>query len=153
MGRMYFEDIAVGLTFGGERYTIDAEEMLAFARKWDPRPLHVDPDSAAAAAFGGVIASGAYLTAIFTLLSQRSRKAAGDHALIAALGSEGQRIPHPGRAGDTLTYGAEVVAKRDSKSRPDAGVLRTRAWLANQDGAVVMECETVTLIEKRPAQG
>ena len=150
MERVYYEDIEVGLRFGGPMYTIEAGEMLEFARKWDPRPLHVDEKSDAAKAFGGITASGAYLTAIFTLLSQRARRQAGDHAVIAALGAEGQRIPNPGRAGDTLTYSAEIVSKRESESRSGAGIVRTQARLTNQDGAVVMECETVTRVEKRP---
>ena len=45
---------------------------------------------------------------------------------------------------------AEIVSKRESESRPGAGIVRTQARLTNQDGAVVMECETVTLVEKRP---
>ena len=77
MERVDDEDIEGGRRFGGPMYTIEAGEMLEFARKWDPRPLHVDEKSDAAKAFGGITASGAYLTARFTLLSQRARRQAG----------------------------------------------------------------------------
>ena len=53
MTRRYFEDLAPGQRFGGEQYTVDGDEMLAFARKWDPRPVHVDPAAGEAAGFGG----------------------------------------------------------------------------------------------------
>jgi acyl dehydratase len=149
MSRKYFEDLEVGQRFGGASYAVEREEMVAFARKWDPRPIHVDEEAGVAAGFGGVIASGAYTTAIFTLLSMRSRAQAGDHAVIAGLGAE-SRLPNPVRAGDTLTYRAEISAKRESGSRSDAGVVHTRARLTNQEGAVVYESETATLVEKRP---
>jgi acyl dehydratase len=148
VSRAYYEDIALGLRFGGETYRVERDEMLAFARKWDPRPIHVDDQAAAAAGFGSAIASGAYTTAIFTTLSLRSRTKAGDHAILAGLGAE-IRLPHPVRAGDTLRYEAEIVAKRDSASRPDAGVIHTLARLVNQEGVVVYESKTATLVEKR----
>jgi acyl dehydratase len=122
--------------------------MLAFARHWDPRPIHVDDEAAAAAGFGSAIASGAYTTAVFTLLSLRSRTKAGDHAILAGLGAE-IRLPHPVRAGDTLRYDAEIVAKRPSESRPDAGVVHTLARITNQHGVLVYESKTATLVAKR----
>jgi acyl dehydratase len=78
----------------------------------------------------------------------RSRARDGDHAVIAAMKVE-NTMPHPVRAGDTLTYSAEIEAKRDSKSRPAAGVLTTRGTLTNQDGTVVFESRTTTLVAKR----
>lgn len=152
MTRKYFEDLEVGHRFGGASYTVERDEMVAFARKWDPRPIHVEEEAGIAAGFGGVIASGAYTTAIFTLLSMRSRAQAGDHAVIAGLGAE-SRLPQPVRAGDTLTYGAEISAKRASESRADAGIVLTRARLTNQAGAVVYESETATLVARRPPAG
>jgi acyl dehydratase len=147
--RAYFEDLAVGHRFGGAAYEVSREEMLAFASKWDPRPIHIDDGAGRDAGFGGVIASGAYTTAIFTLLSMRSRREAGDHAVIAGLGAE-SRLREPVRPGDTLTYSGEIASKRESESRADAGIVRTRARLTNQTGAVVYECETATLVQRRP---
>jgi acyl dehydratase len=149
-GRSYFEDIAVGLRFGGDSYRVEREEMLAFARKWDPRSFHVDDAAGVEAGYAGAIASGAYTTAIFTLLAVRGRTKAGDQAVLAGLGAE-IRLPHPVRAGDLLRYDAEIVAKRESKSRPDAGIVHTIARLTNQDGVLVYESKTATLIARRPA--
>lgn len=151
MDRRYFEDLEVGQRFGGESYTVPADEMLAFSRKWDPRPVHVDEAAGKAAGFGGVIASGSYTTSILSLLTMRSRERDGDHAVIAAMKVE-NTMPLPVRAGDTLSYSAQIEQKRDSKSRPNAGILKTRGALTNQDGAVVFESLTTTLVARRAAQ-
>ncbi len=150
-GRRYLEDLEVGARFGGETYAVEEAEMLDFAKKWDPRPLHLDPAAGVRAGFGGIIGSGAYLSAILTLLTMRARKRDGDHAVIAAMESK-QRIPHPVRAGDVLRYDGEILEMRESKSRADAGIVHTRSRLINQEDAVVLEAETVTLVERRPAQ-
>ncbi len=147
--RAYFEDLEVGLRFGGDSYAVEHEEMLAFARKWDPQAMHVDVEAGEQAGFDGIIASGAYTTAIFTLLATRSRLKAGDHAVIAVMAVR-NRLPHPVRAGDELTYRAEVSSRRESKSRPDAGVVTTIATLTNQRDQIVFESESVTLVARRP---
>ena len=149
MGKTYFEDLVIGIPFGGLRYEVPEEEMLEFARKWDPRDIHLDETAGRSAGYEGVIASGAYTTAIFTLLGMKSREADGDHAVIAGLGAQ-QRLPRPVRGGDVLEYHAEIKSKRESKSRPDAGVVETRAWLSNQRDETVFEATTVTLVSKRP---
>ena len=149
MARAYLEDLEVGSRFGGSQYTVAEAEMLEFSEKWDPRPIHLDAEAGVAAGFGGIIASGAYVDAIFTLLTMRARKASGDHAVIAAMGAT-KRLSNPVRAGDTLSYSGEITAKRESKSRPNAGVVHTLSRLTNQKGEVTLETETVTLVERRP---
>jgi len=149
MDRRYFEDLDIGQCFGGESYTVPADEMLAFSRKWDPRPLHIDEAAGKAAGFGGIIASGSYTTSILSLLSMRSRQKDGDHAVIAAMKVE-NAMPRPVHAGDTLTFTAEIEARRESRSRPDAGIVTTQGRLTNQNGKVVLESRTTTLVSKRP---
>jgi len=146
--RRYLEDLQPGVRFGGERYAVAREEMIAFARHWDPRPIHVDDEAGRAAGFGSAIASGAYTTAIFTRLALASREADGGHAVIAGLGST-TALPRPVRAGDVLEFQAEVVEARPSKSRPDAGVVTMRARLHDQRGEVVFEATTATLVARR----
>ena len=149
MTQTFYEDLDIGDRFGGTTYTVPADEMVEFSRKWDPRPIHLDVDAARAAGFDDVIASGAYTTAVFTLLVMRARERAGNHAVIAVLGVNNQ-MPNPVRAGDVLDFDAEIVAKRESKSRPGTGVVTTRGRLTNQRGEVVFDSETVTLVHRRP---
>ena len=75
----YFEDLAVGRRYRGSEMEVTAEESLAFARRYDPQPFHVDPEAAAASVFGGIVTSG-WLTAALTMalvlasISRRSLK-------------------------------------------------------------------------------
>ncbi len=149
MTRRYLEDLEEGNSFGGETYDVCADEMLAFSRKWDPRDIHIDEAAGQAAGYGGIIASGAYTTAIFTLLSLRSRERDGDHAVLAGLGAD-IALSRPLRAGDTVRYAARIVEVRESKSRPDAGVVKTVASLVNQHGETVYQLTTATLVARRP---
>lgn len=150
MPARYLEDMKVGLVFGGGCYAVPRDEMIGFARKWDPRPIHLDDEAGRAAGFGCAIASGAYSTAIFTRLALAAREADGGHAVIAGLGAT-MALPKPVRAGDVLTFRAEIVEVRPSKSRPDAGVVSMRSTLVNQNGEVVYETTTATLVARRPA--
>ncbi len=149
MSRRYLEDLEEGATLSGQSYAVDEDEMLAFSRKWDPRDIHVDEQAGRAAGYGGVIASGAYTTAIFTLLSVRSRNADGDHAVLAGLGSE-TKLSKPVRAGDTLRYESTIIGVRESRSRPDAGIVTSEAKLVNQKGETVYALTTNVLVAKRP---
>jgi acyl dehydratase len=146
--RRHFEDLQPGTRFGGERYVVPRDEMLEFARKWDPRPIHLDDDAGRAAGFGEAIASGAYTTAIFTRLALAAREADGGHAVIAGLGAT-IALPRPVRAGDELEFRAEVIEARPSKSRADAGVVTMRARLHDRRGEIVYESVTNTLVARR----
>ena len=150
MTRRYLEDLEAGRTFGGDTYEVAAEEMLDFSRKWDPRDIHLDEAAGVAAGYGGIIASGAYTMSIFTLLSLRARQGDGDHAILAGLGAE-MGLSNPVRAGDTLRFVGKIADVRESKNRPDAGVVKTEASLVNQHGDTVYELKTATLVAKRPA--
>lgn len=150
MSRRYLEDLEVGTTLTGQSYDVDEAEMLDFSRKWDPRDIHLDEAAAREAGHGGIIASGAYTTAIFTLLSVRTRNADGDHAVIAGLGSE-TRLAKPVRAGDSLRYESTIVEVRESQSRPDAGIVKSEARLVNQRDETVYSLVTAVMVARRPA--
>lgn len=152
MPKRHFEDLPVGYAFGGSRYRVDRDEMIEFARKWDPRPIHLDEEAGRAAGFGGVIASGAYTTAIFTRLALAAREEDGGHAVIAGLGAT-SRLPRPVRAGEELEFRAEVVEARASTSRPGTGVVTMRAVLLDPHGEIVYEATAATLVSLRPVSG
>jgi acyl dehydratase len=143
--RRYFEDLTVGerVDLGGE--TLTEAGIVAFARRWDPLPFHVDP-AAAERSHGGLIASGYHtlcLTARLAVEGFRSEVAA-----VAGLGIDSLSWARPVRPGDRLECRLEVIGKRPSESRPDAGVFR-ESVVGRVDGEVAIRYEDAALIERR----
>ena len=142
----YFEDLEPGDVALGSTFVVERDEMVEFARRWDPQPFHLD-DTIANAMFGegGVTAPGVYIMAIRTRLLHDTP----DLAVIAALGYDELRFHAPVRAGDTLRLRQEWLDKRVSDSKPDRGVTRSRLSLVNQDGIEVMSHIDTTLVRRR----
>ncbi len=146
----YFEDIEIGKQVQCGPYEVTQEEILEFAKKWDPRPYHVDPEAALQTPFKGLAASGAHTISIYyRLLYELSQIEREPLAGIAALGFE-IKLPRPVRPGDRLTLIGEPLDKRDSESNPKAGIARTRGTLLNQSDQTVLEIVTTGLFAKRP---
>ena len=141
-----FEDIEPGRMETGATFTVDRRDMVEFARRWDPRPIHLD-DEVANQAFGdgGAIAAGAYVMAVRTRLLVSSV----DLSVVAGLGWDDVRFQAPVRAGDHLQLRLEWLSKRPSTSRPDCGIVRARISLVNQDGVNVMTHIDNILVHKR----
>jgi len=131
----YFEDLEPGDVALGPTFVVERDEMVEFARRWDPQPFHLD-DAVANTMFGegGVTAPGVFVMSIRTRLLHDTP----DLAVIAALGYDELRFHAPVRAGDTLELRQEWLDKRVSDSKPDRGVARSRLSLVNQDGIEVM---------------
>lgn len=147
MTTLWFEDLRPGRMLTAGPYSVDHGEMLAFAAKWDPLPIHVDPDAAARTLHGGIIASGTYTIAV----KQRLLTAVGfNDAILGTMGHDAMRFPNPVRAGDRLTLTVECVFARPSASRPTCGIVKYRVSLVNQSGAVVLDYLDTILIAKRP---
>ena len=142
----YFEDLQPGDIALGSTFVVERDEMVEFARRWDPQPFHLD-DAIANAMFGegGVTAPGVYVMAIRTRLLHDTP----DLAVIAALGYDELRFHAPVRAGDTLQLRQEWLDKRVSDSKPDRGVARSRLSLVNQDGVEVMSHIDTILVRRR----
>jgi acyl dehydratase len=132
----YFEDFEPGHVFELGSRTVTADEIVAFARDWDPQPFHTDEEAAAASVFGGLIASGWHTGAMWMRLYV-------DAVLLgaASMGSPGieeLRWLAPVRPGDTLYARLTVLEAKPSERRPDRGTIRSRAEMVNQDGVTVM---------------
>lgn len=143
----YFEDYQVGAVYEYGYVTLDEAEIVAFALRFDPQPMHIDPQFAAAGPFGGVIASGWHTAGVLMRMI-------ADHYLskVASLASPGideLRWPAPVRPGDSLKLRATVVEARLSRSKPDRGLVRTHAELLNQDGSVVLSLVAMNLLLRR----
>jgi acyl dehydratase len=150
VGDRYFEDYQQGAVYEYGHATVDQEEVVAFARRFDPQPIHADAGFAAAGPFGGLIASGWHTGAIFMRLF-------ADHYLsrvasIASPGLDELRWPAPVRPGDTLRLRTTTTETRRSRSRPDRGLVVTHAELLNADDSVVLSLKAMNLLRlRRPA--
>ena len=145
----YFEDFSVGEVVECGTRTVSREEIVEFARKYDPQPFHVDEEAAARSIYGGLIASG-WQTASIT------------HGLwveavglqIASMGSPGVdelRWLLPVRPGDTLTARIVILELTPSRSKPDRGSLKVSYETRNQRGELVMTAVGRGIIGRRPS--
>jgi acyl dehydratase len=144
-----FEDITAGETIELGTTTVSEDEILGFARRFDPQPFHVDPEAAAASPYGGIIASGWHTCSLFMRLL-----ATGFLNHTASLGSPGideLRWPRPVRPGDVLTGRLEILEVRPSASRPDRGILRSRGTLANAAGEEVLSLLATNFVGRHHA--
>lgn len=147
MPRWYFEDLTPGLTLEFSGPTVTAEEIVDFAKKFDPQPFHVDEEAAKRSMFGRLAASG-WHTAALTM-----RMACDGYLLdSSSMGSPGLdelKWTRPVFAGDTLRLKVTVLDARPSRSKPDRGAVQSRWEVFNQHGELVMHCTSWGLMAKR----
>ena len=155
----FFENIQVGDRYELGRHTFGADEIKAFARRFDPQRFHVDEEQAAQSHFGALCASGWHTAATWMryLVAFRKRqaedmRARGEKVAASgpALGMRNLKWLKPVYADDTLTYAVEVIETRNSNSRADRGLITTRGTGVNQRGELVLSFESVSFVERRP---
>jgi acyl dehydratase len=131
--------------------SLSEADIIAFARQYDPQPMHIDPDAASFTIYGGLIASGWHTVSLFMRLLVGNLVA---HT--SSLGSPGVdelRWPLPVRPGDTITGQMEILETRVSNSRPTMGIVRWRGEVRNQKGQLVMSLLGTNFFGRRPETG
>lgn len=144
MSQRTFADVTVGETIDCGTGSVTAEEIVEFGERFDPLPIHTDPEAAADSPFGGLIASGIHTFALTQPPVVEGFYADSD--LVAAGHIEAFRLPTPVRPGDTLEVTLEVRDKRDA-GRSDRGVVVTRRT-ATVDGETVLSLRNRTVWER-----
>jgi acyl dehydratase len=153
---LYFEDFEVGTKVTIGEYLITKQEVVEFAKKWDPQPYHVDEKAGEASAYGGLTASGSHIMAIRTWLlhhgkdSSKASQPQGRVAIIGALGWDEVRFQNPVRPGDRLFLTREVIEKRESRSKPGRGIVQQLMTVSNQNDECVLIQKDSILVAKRP---
>ena len=145
----YWEDFEVGETADLGSCSLTEEQIMAFGRKYDPQPFHVDPEAARRSIFGGLIASGWHTCALMMRLSVE----AAQREQAAATGSPGIdscRWLKPVRPGDVLTGATEILETWPSRTRP-IGFVRRRVEMVNQRGEAVLAIVGISMYRRRPA--
>jgi acyl dehydratase len=148
--KWYFDDFKVGETIKTGSRTLTEEEIVSFAREYDPQPFHVDKAAAEDSIFGGIIASGWQTCGIMMRLMIDA--VLHDAASLGSPGLDEIRWLKPVRPGDTLTVSITTLESRPSTSKPDRGIV-VSAWQAtNQHGEVVATMKGMGMFLKRPAK-
>lgn len=149
---LYWEDLEVGAATIFGQYEVTREEVLEFARKYDPQPFHLSDEAAAKTHFGRIAASG-WHTAAMTMRVTVDALSRQRQAGLGSPGVDDLRWLRPVYPGDTLTIRGEIVDKTPSRSKPHLGTIRTQTTVTNQDGIDVMRFTTIVLIQRRPVSG
>lgn len=145
----FFEDFVPGSTHEFGPTVLGEGEIVEFARRYDPQPIHTDPEWAQTGPFGGLIASGWHTAAaMMRLLVEQYLPPA---ASLASPGIDELRWLRPVRPGDELRVRVTVIETRPSRSKPDRGLLRSRIEVLGADGSAVMTLIALNLIRRRPA--
>ena len=145
----FYEDFEVGQTYDLKPRLVTAEEIIAFAREYDPQPFHLSEAVAKRSLLGGLAASGWHGAALFMRMSYDSwMKDAG--TVLGGPGVDSMRWIKPIRAGDTITGTTEILEMRESKSKPEVGIIRMKSQIRSQtSGELLMELIYPVLIRRR----
>jgi acyl dehydratase len=143
----YFEDYRVGEQVESGSYRMTEEQIVAFARDFDPQPFHVDKDAARQSVYGGLVASGWHTASAMMRMMV-------DHFISpkTSMGSPGMdeiRWLKPVRPGDTLRVRVTVLSAKRSTTKPDRGVIDQRVEVINQHGDVVMASKGIGMYRCR----
>ena len=133
---MEFDEIQEGLVQRVGPYHVAADEIIEFAKKWDPRAIHIDLEAAEAGPFKGLTASSSYTLAVRPLLIQRLSPSTP--SLVATMGWQDLKLAAPVRPGDELSLTLTWLDKRVSRSKPNFGIFRQQITMEKSDGTVVL---------------
>ena len=136
MDTIFFEDLIDGQPLNCRPVKMTAEEIVDFARRFDPQPFHVDEGAARASIFGGLIASSLHTLSACTRVVVEAQAGV---AVLSGLGLEEARLHNPVRPGDLLTVDARWTELHRSKSRPERGFATIHCLVTNQRGETVVE--------------
>lgn len=136
-------------------HTFEAEEIIRFAKKYDPQPFHVDPELAKASLFGGLCASGWHTVSVWMKLQRRS--VAQNTERLRNMGASYPEFgPSPGMkrlrwlrpvfAGESITYSNRILEIRPSGSKPGWWLMTNEAWAENPDHIEVMRFESAVFL-------
>ena len=147
----YFEDVVPGTVDEFGSIVVTKEEIVDFARKFDPQPFHLDEEAARASLFGGLAASGWHTASMMMRMLVDYRL--WPESSLGSPGCDELRWLRPVRPGDRLSLRMTILETTPSRSKPDRGVVRSLVEVLNQDREVAMSVKTLVMFRRRPAAG
>jgi len=145
---LYFDDVEVGWTSTVGEYEFKEDEIIRFAREWDPQPFHIDPEAAKQTPMGGITASACH---IFSVAAWLMRLEAQPLAVIAGARHEFDLL-QPARPGDRLSKVATCVEKRASRTKSDRGIIVYESFLRTQGGIDVAKIRSTLVVARNQQQ-
>lgn len=143
------EDLTVGQKFTAGSIAVTADEIIEFAKKYDPQPFHLNAEDAAKSMFGGLIASGWHTAAMtMRMIIQSSPNFPGGMVGRTVENLNWLRAVKPG---DVLSYEGEITDLRPAESAPGRGIMRVKSRTLNQNGKPVLEMDAVIFIPRKSA--
>ncbi|WP_227377369.1 MaoC family dehydratase [Haladaptatus halobius] len=140
-----YANVTVGSVDEFGSYEVTKEEIVEFARRYDPQPFHVDEEAAAESMYDGLIASGWHTCAMtMRLLVENSV----EDASLGSSGIDEIRFRRPVRPGDILSVRTEVTGKRPLESDPRRGLVTSRVETSNQEDDIVLSMETAMFVRR-----
>ena len=146
---IYFEDLEVGAETYFGSYDVTREEVLEFARKYDPQPFHLSDAEAAKTHFGRLAASG-WHTAAMTMAVIARHVVEHKQAGLGSPGIDELRWKKPVYPGDTLHVRGRILEKTPSRSRPEMGIAKTKMTVFNQRDEPVLTLKPIAMWRTRP---
>ncbi len=145
----YYDELETGavLRHSQGRTVTEMDNVLFSALTMNTQPLHINEDFAAHTQFGQRIVNGIFTLGLVVGLTVNELT---EGTIVANLGYEKIVHPNPVFHGDTIYVETQVLEKRDSRSRPDCGIVRLKHTGLKPDGTVVIEVERTVLFLKRP---
>ena len=149
MQGLYLEDFEVGRKFEHalRRTVTEMDNTLFSCLTHNPQPLHIDHEFAAKSEWGKPLVNSIFTLGLMIGVSVNDTTVG---TTIANLGMTDVKFPAPVFHGDTLNFTTEVLAKRESRSRPDAGIVELLHKAYNQRGELVAECRRQAMMRRRP---
>jgi acyl dehydratase len=147
--KWHFEDFKVGDSMEVGSYTIGEDEIISFARQYDPQPFHVDREAATKSIYGGLIASG--WQTVLIMMRTMVDNFLNDSSSQGSPGVDELRWLRPVRPGDTLTFSTTVLMVKPSNSKPDRGIIQSEWSAKNQSGEVVATMKGMNIFLRRPS--
>ena len=145
----YFDEWQVGdrITHQPSRTVTETDNLMFSAMTHNMQPLHLDAETAKASEFGQILVNSTFTFSLAVGLSIADTTVG---TLVANLGFDKVVTPKPTFIGDTLTCSSEVVDKRESKSRPEQGIVVFKHELTNQRGETALTMTRTVLLKKKP---
>lgn len=148
----FYEDLEVGAVSRFGSRLVGRDEVVAFARAYDPQPFHLSDEEAAKTHFGRLAASGWHTCAMTMAMIVEEQERTG-HQGLGSPGIDELRWRHPVYPGDTLRVETEVLEKRRSRSRPEMGIFRAETRVYNQDDIAVLTMVSNAMVSTRDPDG